>query len=203
LIIFYLFTLFLSGLLPVIFGFQFLKRKRIYEIQLVTLWFLIRVLTDCSAFVIKTNFDCCVYPFFHISVLLEALALITFFISLDKNPSKKKQWIYLIPIAVFLLETFFTGSLFQVNRLSIICYNVLMSVLMLRLLTYYDKIDGFLVPIVKALFVFHAVSFIYSLFEHVLRINSEMMSFVYPGFLLLILSLNLFFTYYLWSTRKN
>jgi hypothetical protein len=203
LLILYLAILFSSGLLPVILGFIFLKTKRNYPIQILTIWFLVRFLTDITSSLLKINFDICVYPFFHISVLLEALALITFFISLYKNPSKKKQWIYLIPIAVFVLETIFTGSLFQVNRLSIVSYNLLTTVLMLRLLIDYDKIDGFLVPIVKALFVFHAVSFIYSLFEHVLRINSEMMSFVYPGFLLLILSLNLFFTYNLWSTRKN
>lgn len=201
-IAYYIYSLLIFGFLPIIAISTFWNRSKPLIISLLV-WFILRFLADLFAHFFYQYFELNIYPIFHISVLLEALALITFFISLDKNPSKKKQWIYLIPIVVFVLETIFTGSLFQVNRLSIVSYNLLISVLMMRLLVYYDKIDSFLVPIVKSLFVFHVVSFISSLFEHVLRINSEMMSFVYPGFLLLILSLNLFFTYYLWSTRKN
>ena len=198
----YLFILFISDLFPVIAGFLFLKNKRNIHIQLLTVWFLIRFLTDTITYILKINFEFSVFPFYHVSILIEGFLLIYFFDTINKNSTYLFKTLYLIPIIIFLLETLFFSSIFHINNLSFIVYNCLISILLLSLLIKINKVDYYLLPIVKAFFVFHSVSFIYSLFENFIRLNSELMPIVYPVFLLLIMSLNLFFTFYLWSPRK-
>jgi hypothetical protein len=199
----YLFFLFVSELFPVVAGFIFLNKKYDFHIQLLTAWFLVRFLTDTITYLLKINFELSVFPFYHVSILIEGVILIYFFVSINKNSTYIIKTLYLIPIIIFLMETLFFSSIFQTNNLSFIVYNCLISILLLTLLIKINKVDYYLLPIVKAFFVYHSVSFFYSLFETFFRINSELMAIVYPVFLLFILSLNLFYTFYLWSPRKN
>ena len=199
----YLCILFISEIFPVIAGLIFLKKKSDFHIQLLTAWFLVRFLTDTITYLLKINFEISVFPFYHVSILIESLILINFYLHLNKNNTFKVKILYLIPIIIFLVEIFFFSSIFQVNKIGFMFYNFIVSSLLLSLLLKFNKIDRYLLPIVKALFVFHSVSFFYSLFETFFRINSELMAIVYPVFLIFILSLNLFYTFYLWSPRKN
>lgn len=109
----------------------------------------------------------------------------------------------MIPTLSFYFEIKYPGSIYESNGISFMIYNILAALLMLKLLWNYEKIKEFSRPIVIALFIFHSVSFVYSIIENEIRNNDSLMQIVYPFFLFSIVSFNLYIAYYLWSARRN
>jgi hypothetical protein len=138
----------------------------------------------------------------HISDLLEGIFLVWYYYELTKK-SKFALLALLVPPLYFFLEIKFSGSINNMNGISFSVYNAFFSFLMLSILLKLERINEFSKPIVKALFIIHSVSFIYSILEHVIRMNIDLMQIVYPVFLFSQVVFNVFISYYLWSVRKS
>jgi hypothetical protein len=199
----YLVVLFTSGIIPVISGFLFFKNKKDRRVFILTAWFLLRFITDITTTFLKIKFNICVFPFYHFSIFIESILIIHLFNSLTSSKWRLKQLIYFLPIVSLFLETVIFSSLFEANRYGFILYNILVVFLVMWLYVYEKKPDKFIDPILKMFLVFHAVSLFYSFFEHIIRNDINLMSLVYPVFLMLIMSLNLYFGIYLWLMRKK
>lgn len=200
---FYVISLLVSSIVPVVVSIIYLNINKDFQIKLLTIWFLIRIISDSSSILLKDFYDINIYPFFHISVLLESLVLISFFGSQVNIPSKNKLIIGLIPVLIFVFEAIIFDGMFDVNHFGIMCYNLIVSVLMLNLLIRHDSLRTKIIPIIKAIFFLHAISFIYSIAEGKIRMNIELMPIVYPIFLFSVVIFNLFISLYLWSVRKS
>ncbi len=200
---FYVISLLVSSIAPILASILYLTTKKDFQIKLLTIWFLIRIVSDSSSILLKDFYDINVYPFFHISVLLESLVLICFFLSQVNIPTKNKFIISLIPVLIFVFEAIVFKGFFNVNHYGIMCYNLIVSLLMLNLLLRHESIRIKLIPIIKAIFILHAISFIYSIAEVKIRMNIELMPIVYPIFLFSVVIFNLFISLYLWSVRKS
>ncbi len=199
----YLVVLFTSGIVPIISGFIFLNNKKDKRVFILTSWFLFRFITDITTTFLKIKFNICVFPFYHFSIFLESILIIFLFNLLTSSRCRLKKLIYFLPIVSLLLETVIFGSLFEANRYGFIFYNILVVSLVMWLFVFEKKPDKFIDPILKMLLVFHAVSLFYSFFEHIIRRDKNLMSLVYPIFLMLIMSLNLYFGIYIWLMRKK
>lgn len=200
---FYVISLLVSSIVPIVVSILYLITKKDFQIKLLTIWFLIRIVSDSSSILLKDFYDINVYPFFHISVLLESLVLIYFFASQVNIPTKNKLIISMIPGLIFVFEAIIFDRFFNVNHYGIMFYNLIVSLLMLNLLLRHESIRIKLIPIIKAIFILHAISFIYSIAEGKIRMNVELMPIVYPIFLFSVVIFNLFISSYLWSVRKS
>lgn len=199
----YLVVLFTSGIIPVISGFLFFKNKKDRRVFILTAWFLLRFITDITTTFLKIKLNICVFPFYHFSIFIESILIIYLFNSLTSSKWRLKQLIYFLPIVSLFLETVIFSSLFEANRYGFIFYNILVVSMVMWLFVFEKKPDKFIDPILKMLLVFHAVSLFYSFFEHIIRSDKNLMSLVYPIFLILIMSLNLYFGIYIWLMRKK
>ena len=197
----YLSALYLSDISAVYQSFRFRDKNNLL-ISFLLAWTSIRFIADALSFILKFLLNLNIFPVFHISVLIEGI-LITFFYSRLNKKGKSIGWISIFPVIFFFLDALFWSSIIESNGISFMLYNLLTVILMLMLLLNLNKIENTFRPIIKALFVFHSVSFIYSILEHLIRINDDMMQIAYPIFLLSIVSLNLYIFYYLWSIRKS
>jgi hypothetical protein len=199
----YIYILIVSGFFPL--AVIFLNRRNCTKSLHVSfiLWLASRFTSDVTAHFFYEYIGISVFPVFHISILVESLLIIWYFFHISKSLNGYLKIIYLIPIAIFLLETQVFGSIFTTNRFGLMSYYTIVSALMLTLLFSNNRIEQIDLTIIRVLFVFHAVSFVHSIFEHLLRTNQETMALIYPFVLLLIVSINFFFTKYLWSVLKN
>ncbi len=197
----YLFLIYSSELIVLYQAFRILFKKNILATS-ITFWFLIRLISEVISYFVKFKFHLNVNPVFHISVLLEGILMVWFFIQMNNKP-KNKYWIYCIPLLSFYFEVKYSGSIYNSNGISFMVYNLISSILMLISLINENKIDEFSRTLVKALFILHSVSFIYSIIENVIRINDTVMQIVYPVFLFSHVVFNVFISYYLWLARKN
>lgn len=165
-------------------------------------WLIIRFVSEVISYFVTFQFESNTTPVFHLSVLFEGSFIVWFFYELNK--SIKYFLLYLmIPILSFYLEIKYPGSIYKSNGISFMVYNILSALLMLKLLWNYEKIKEFSRPIVIALFIFHSVTFVYSIIENEIRNNYGLMQIVYPVFLFSIVCFNLYVAYYLWSARRN
>jgi hypothetical protein len=198
----YIFLLFSTGTLAVISCFLFNKKKNELLRKSVVLWFTIRLLGDIISYILKIKLNLNLYPVFHFSILIEGMLMINYFQSMKRMYTKRSYYLYLIPIIGFIIDVSFIGSIIQNPRLGYFFYYLLCSILLFNLLKSSIELDRFNFVIVKVLFVFHAVLFIYTLFDNIIRKDTVLMPLAYPLFLLFVISLNLFFSYFLWSRRK-
>ncbi len=198
----YIFLLFSTGALAVFSCFLFNNKKNELLRKSVVLWFTIRLLGDIISYILKMKLNLNLYPVFHISILIEAMVMINYFQSMKRMYTKRSYYLYLIPIIGFIIDVSFIGSIIQNPRLGYFFYYLLCSILLFILLKSSMELDRFNFVIVKVLFVFHAVLFIYTLFDNIIRKDTVLMPLAYPLFLLFVISLNLFFSYFLWSRRK-
>lgn len=198
----YLFSLLGSGLLAAAIAVicKFSNDKISFSL---IIWLIIRLLSDSLAFLLILKFRINNFPVFHVSILMEALLILNFFHGFFKTKVEFRILTYFIPVIIFILETQFLGSILSSNRISFMSYNLMTSILMFILIWNIKRIKIFDQSIVKALFVFHSISFIYSISENVIRVNDDLMSLILPIFLVSIISLNLFFSYHLWSVRRS
>lgn len=170
-------------------------------ISFLLAWTSIRLIADGISFVLKFQLNLNIFPVFHTSILIEGILITSFYSRLNKK-GKSLSWLLILPVIFFCFDVTLWSSIFESNGMSFMLYNLLSVILMFKLLTNLNTIEYNYRPIVKAMFIFHSVSFIYSIVEHVIRINDEMMQIAYPIFLLSIVSLNLYIFYYLWLVRK-
>jgi hypothetical protein len=197
----YLSALYLSDISAVYQSFRFRDKNNLL-ISFLLAWTSIRFIADGLSYILKFQLNLNIFPVFHISVLIEGILIIFFYSRLNKK-GKTLGWMFIFPMIFFFLDVSFWSSIFESNGISFMLYNLMSVILMLKLLINLNKIENTYRPIIKALFIFHSVSFIYSILEHVIRINDDMMQIAYPIFLLSIVSLNLYIFYYLWSVRKS
>lgn len=176
-------------------------KDHLFEKSLIS-WFIIRFVSELISYLFTFQFKLNTTPIFHISVLLESIFIILYFNEMNKF-KKYFQLLLFIPALSFYFEIKYPGSIYKSNGISFMTYNILSALIMLKLLWNYEKINEFSRPIIVALFIFHSVSFTYSIIENEIRNNDSLMQIVFPFFLLSIVSLNLYISYYLWSARKN
>lgn len=197
----YLSALYLSDLSAVYQSFRCRDKNNVL-ISFLLAWTSIRLIADGISFVLKFQLNLNIFPVFHTSILIEGILITSFYSRLNKK-GKSLSWLLILPVIFFCFDVTLWSSIFESNGMSFMLYNLLSVILMFKLLTNLNTIEYNYRPIVKAMFIFHSVSFIYSIVEHVIRINDEMMQIAYPIFLLSIVSLNLYIFYYLWLVRKS
>jgi hypothetical protein len=166
-------------------------------------WLLIRFLSDILAFLLILKFGVNNFPVFHVSILIEGVLILNYFHEHFVTKMKYRIFLFLIPILIFILETKVFGSIFSSNRISFMSYNLLTSITMFLLIFNTKKIKQNHQPVIKSIFVFHTISFIYSISENIIRVDKELMTLILPIFLFSTVCLNLFITYQLWSVRKS
>lgn len=203
-ILFYTYLSFLlgSGFLVVLAASIFKYYKSKISTSLIS-WLIIRLISDLTSYILKMHFDFNIFPVFHISILIESILLLQYLIELLGTKNKARFLLFLIPVIIFILETCYFSSILTINRISLMSYNSLMTFLTIYLIYNIEQIDEFNRPIIKALFIYHSVGFIQSIFEHIIRVNQETMIYILPLFLSIVVCLNFFITYYLWSMRKK
>jgi hypothetical protein len=199
----YIYSLFSTGILSVLSCFLFKKKNNHLLKKSIVLWFTIRLLADSISYILKIKLNLNLYPVFHFSILIEGMLIINYFQSIRRIYTKRSYYLYLIPIIAFIIDVNFISSIFQNPRLGYFFYYILCSILLFILLKSSIEINQFNFVVIKVLFVFHSVLFVYSLFENLIRKDSVLMPIIYPLFLLFVISLNLFFSYFLWTKRKN
>ncbi|MEO0038256.1 MAG: hypothetical protein RIQ59_1467 [Bacteroidota bacterium] len=198
----YVFLLFSTGTLAAISCLLFNKKNNELFKKSIVIWFIIRLLGDIISYILKVKLNLNLYPVFHFSILIEGMLMINYFQSMKRMYTKRSYYLYLIPIIAFIIDVLFLGSFIESPRLGYFFYYLLCSGLFFILLKSSIKIDQFNFIIIKVLFVYHSVLFCYSLFENIIRKDTVLMPLIYPFFLLFVISLNLFFSYFLWSRRK-
>jgi hypothetical protein len=198
----YIFLLFSTGALATISCLLFNKKNNELFKKSIVFWFIIRLLGDIISYILNVKLNLNLYPVFHFSILIEGMLMINYFQSMKRMYTKRSYYLYLIPIIGFIIDVSFIGSIIQNPRLGYFFYYLLCSILLFILLKSSIELDRFNFVIVKVLFVFHAVLFIYTLFDNIIRKDTVLMPLAYPFFLLFVISLNLFFSYFLWSRRK-
>jgi hypothetical protein len=196
-----LFLLYSSNLLVVYQAFRFKFEIKSLSNQLLV-WLSIRFLSEVLCYFVQFHLKGDLNQVFLISVLLEGISIIWFYHTISKK-DKPIRWLYLVPIFLFYVDIKYPLSIYKVNGISFIVYNAISSLLMLKRIINLENIELFTWPIIIAMFIFHSLSFVYSMVEHLVRTDKVLMSILYPLFLLLIVSFNSYISYYLWSARKT
>ena len=178
------------------------RLKKKYLETPILVWCFLRLISEAVSYFLIYNFKVNTASVSLFSELLEGLFLVWYFYELNQKV-KFVLLTFLIPPLYFYMEIKYSGSIHNVKGISFAAYNALSSVLMLILLLKQEKIQGFSMPIIKALFITHSVIFCYSILEDVMRHHVEIMKIVYPLFLMSNVIFNLYLSYYLWSVRKS
>lgn len=197
----YFFLLITTGIIPVVISLKFIYTIRDVRIIPLSIWFVTRLFSDVYVYLFKDTDNFSFYTVSHISICIESLLIIWFFIKIQQN-KKSTHLFYSLPIIAFILECFVFGSIKSVNIYGNIVYYLITVVLMLRILYPEFKQPKYLLKINVVIFTYHAIAFVYFSFIQFIRSNNELMQKVYPALLLIIISLNLIVSYILWTSRK-
>jgi hypothetical protein len=166
-------------------------------------WFATKCIADLASIItlkiLKLNF----FPIFHISVLIENLIMFVYIFNFFNFSKTKRLLLYSIPILIFVFEILFFGSLFELNKISLVTCNLLVSILLLILLFAPKKIEKREFSFILTLFVFHSISFVYFLFDQFRRYNEYINENIYPIYIVFVVFLNLHFLYFIWSKRRK
>jgi hypothetical protein len=175
--------------------------KKPVENKVLFFWFLTRFLADFSVFIGIIVFNHVFIIIMQASIIIESVLLVL----LLKNRFDKVKYklLLLFPLLIFSIEivNFIVGG--SIIQLGFIFYNLLASIILFMGFIQTHSISYATHKMLKVLFIFHAVTFIYSLFDYVIRDNIDLMKIVYPLFLLIIVTLNIFYIINSWSPRKN
>lgn len=165
-------------------------------------WLSIRLISEVICFFVQFYFKGNINSVFLVSVFLEEISIIWYY-----NHTGEKlnffTWLYTIPTFFIIFDFIYPETIYKTNGLSFIFYNALATFLMLKRLITINSVDVFNRSIILALFIFHSLSFVYSMVEHLVRTDLFLMKLLYPVFLSLIVGFNSFISYYLWSARRN
>jgi hypothetical protein len=198
----YLILLFGSGFVATCAAIIFRIKSNLINLQIIA-WLLVRFLADILSYILKFNFNLNVYPVFNISVTIEFLLIISYYLITSRNQNKIRVLFYLIPIALLFFDLIVFNAFFTANGISYVFYNLISTILMLTLLFKQEEMLSFDRLIAKSMFVFHSISFIYSIIEYKIRINDQIMQIVYPLFFLNVIGLNIYISFMIWSQRKK
>lgn len=199
---FYKVVLFLTDVLPLIAFLCLPKSIKEQVPKLLLSWLLIRFMADCLCGV-ADHFQLATYPIFHFSIFIEFTLLTWYFIQLKQLKSIWSKVLLFIPLLVFLIELSFINSLFELNEFSILVSSFLTTLLFLSLLFDQKILNENQVKTVTALFLYHAVTMIFGVFQREMRTDMATMQLIYPFFLLSYVSLSVYFTYHFWILRKS
>lgn len=190
-----------TGFIATLFGAYFNFFKKPVENKVLYFWFLTRFLADFSVFIGIIVFNHVFIIIMQTSIIIESVLLVL----LLKNRFDKVKFklLLLFPLLIFSIEivNFIVGG--SIIQLGFIFYNLLASILLFIGFVKTQSISYTTDNTLKVLFIFHAVTFIYSLFDYIIRDNIDLMKIVYPLFLLIIVALNIFYIINSWSPRKN
>lgn len=190
-----------TGFIATLFGAYFNFFKKPVENKVLYFWFLTRFLADFSIFIGILVFNDVFIIIMQTSIIIESVLLAL----LLKNRFDKDKFklLLLFPLLIFSIEivNFIVGG--SIIQLGFIFYNLLASILLFIGFVKTQSISYTTDNTLKVLFIFHAVTFIYSLFDYIIRDNIDLMKIVYPLFLLIIVALNIFYIINSWSPRKN
>lgn len=190
-----------TGFIATLFGAYFNFFKKPVENKVLYFWFLTRFLADFSIFIGILVFNDVFIIIMQTSIIIESVLLAL----LLKNRFDKVKFklLLLFPLLIFSIEivNFIVGG--SIIQLGFIFYNLLASILLFIGFVKTQSISYTTDNTLKVLFIFHAVTFIYSLFDYIIRDNIDLMKIVYPLFLLIIVALNIFYIINSWSPRKN
>jgi hypothetical protein len=193
----------ISGFLPLLIRY-FSKTKLDYHNRILFLWFVTRFIADLCVFIYFKNYHGNTFPIFHISVLIENLLLIAYFNSFNLISRKFKLILFLFPFVSFIFETCFYRSIFDLNVISILTYNISIALLMMKLLFYSHHAfirNNFI--LIASLFLFHSISIVYFLVENIRRFDDDLTYILFPFYAGFVLLLNIYYAYFLWSRRKK
>lgn len=190
-----------TGFIAALFGAYFNFLNKPVENKVLYFWFLTRFLTDFSIFIGILLFNDVFFIIMQTSIIIESVLLAR----LLKNRFDKDKFklLLLFPLLILSIEiiNFIVGG--SIIQLGFIFYNLLASILLFIGFIKTQSISYTTDNTLKVLFIFHAVTFIYSLFDYIIRDNIDLMKIVYPLFLLIIVALNIFYIINSWSPRKN
>jgi hypothetical protein len=196
------FLLLVSGAIPVVvISYSLWKKYEGYHLPIFC-WFLIRFITDLIVFVNRENPSSVYAPVVHVSILVETMLLIHFFLK-NRTAIRYAYLLYLLPIFIFVLETVVLSSIFQTNRIANFTNDFLIVLLMFVLLLNQRATQKKNHSIIKLLFLYHAIAFVYFIFIKQLRGNLQLIQLIYPVFLLVIASFNIAISYLFWSKPKD
>ncbi|MEN9303103.1 MAG: hypothetical protein RL264_1532 [Bacteroidota bacterium] len=167
------------------------------------MWFLTKSIADLSCLIAYKVLKCNFFPIFHISVIIENILMVVYISDFLKIQSLFKKVLFTLPVFIFGLEVFFYGSFFDLNKIGLISNNAVVSILLLILLLNQLKIEKREFLLILNLFVFHSISFVYFLFDHIRRYNDYISKNIYPVYIVFVVILNLHFLYFVWSRRKK
>lgn len=190
-----------TGFIAALSGALFNFFKKPLENKVLFFWYLTRFTADIAVFICFLIFDKVFFIIFQTSVIFETVLLS---VLLNKAFVKDKfKLLHLFPLLILLIEIFNFLINGKIIQLGFIFYNLIASILLLVVLLKMHGINKTNFNTFKILFVFHAVSFIYSLFDNIIRDNIDLMKLVYPIFLFTIVFLNIHYIFNSWFTRKN
>jgi hypothetical protein len=192
----------ISGVFPLIIKL-FFNTKLENQNFILFAWFTTKFISDLFAFLYFKFYHGNIFPVFHISVIIENLLLVAYFNSFNLISKKTKIFLIQIPIIIFIFESCFYSSILELNKISILTYNFSIAVLMMKLMLNSNQniIKNNFILLVNIL-LFHSISFVYFLFEQIRRFNEDITFIVYPIYVCFIVTLNIYYSFFLWSRRK-
>jgi len=193
----------LSEWIPLVLFICLGKNLKKTRDNIILMWFLTKSIADLSCLIAYKVFKCNFFPIFHISVIIENILMVVYLSDFLKIQSLFKKVLFTLPVFIFGLEVFFYGSFFDLNKIGLISNNAVVSILLLILLLNQLKIEKREFLLILNLFVFHSISFVYFLFDHIRRYNDYISENIYPVYIVFVVILNLHFLYFVWSRRKK
>jgi hypothetical protein len=201
---FYIASNIITGLISVVSIFIFrIKRINNPLLTILVLWYFIKFLSDILATIIDLIFHKNPIPIFHVSTLLETILMVLFF-NLLTNKFKKITSIFLIfPLFATFFDVVVNGTIFEISTFGHVLSFLLTSFLLFILLTENKTINQQYLKIIRVFFFYHTIVLFYSIFQDVIRSDSDYFDYCYPIFFLTNLLMNFYPFFLLWSTRKN
>jgi hypothetical protein len=171
--------------------------------NILILWFIIRFISDFIAFIFDFKYQQSVYPIFHISTFVETVLMISFYRIYSKVNTRKTWLLYILPISTLLFDITYFGSIFDNSILGHTISYLTTSILLFTLILHCQINEGYDFKIIRSLFVYHSVIFVYSLFQQVIRDNLNLMTLIYPIFFISNVGINLYPTFLICTKQRS
>lgn len=193
----------LSEWIPLILFIFLGKNFKKTRDKVILMWFVTKSIADLSCLIAYKIFEYNFFPVFHISVIIENILMIVYISEFLRIHILLRKVLFALPVFIFGLEVFFYGSFFDLNKIGLISNNATVSILLLILLLNQLKMEKREFLLILNLFVFHSISFVYFLFDHIRRYNDYISENIYPVYIVFVVIVNLHFLYFVWSKRKK
>ncbi len=158
----------------------FLKTKK-RQIGALVLWFGSRFLSSLFPYILYIYMGWETEHLMSFSVLLEGFLMYYLFLLL----LSKKQWfdkfLFMIPMAIFVIEFYFLENYYDVMYVTHVFYYVFVSALLIWLINR-EKIPQPFQYFINLLLVFHVTAFIFMLNLNFLNSNYNLGTYLFPVF---------------------